>query len=140
MKKIFAIAGLLATMMAHAQANPVVGTFGHDYTEKTNEPVWTVSSAGQQIKLKSHGGGPTVKVTILSREQRKALWDALAFDSDTGSFAQAECVGGGAEYICHVPMAARAGIPELKTQKSDFFHYDRAGGLMEIRKIAAAKK
>lgn len=142
MRKIFTLICVVitTTTQAWAQSSMVVGSFSHRFSEVADAPVWTVKSFGRQFQIVSHGGNTNTVVVVLNEQERKDLWNALAFDIDTDSFLAAECVGAVLkEYICHVPSKSRAEIPQLRSRESDFFHYDKTGGLIEIHKIGAKK-
>lgn len=116
----------------------IVGSFSHRFSKSANAPVWTVKLVDKQFQLVSHGANTSADIILLNEQERKDLWTSLAFDVDTDSFLAAECVGAAhIEYICHVPHKSRADIPQLRSRKSDFFHYDKTGGLIEIHKIGA---
>lgn len=137
-KKVFALACLVVATTSKASPQPsiVVGSFSHRFSEVADAPVWTVKLVGQQFQIVSYGGNTSTDVILLNEQGRKDLWKALAFDIDTDSFVAAECVGAALiEYICHIPHKSRTDIPQLRSRKSDFFHYDKTGGLIEIYKI-----
>ena len=137
MKKWLTMACLLLASAAHAQTNPLAGTFGHGSTSKLDDPVWTVRVVAGQAQLYAHGSKTMAKGVLMTGQQRKQLWDHLDFASE--SFQQAECIEADGEYVCYVPKKSRARDTLLKSQKSDFFHFDKVGGLMEIHKIRGFK-
>ena len=139
MKNFLIIACGLLSAAVQAQTSTISGSFGHAFTGKANEAVWTVKANGATPLLVTVGAKTSVKAFVLTKEQRKDLWDKLSFDSSTGSFEQADCIATSEEYICNVPQKSRALISDLKDRKSDFFHFDSFGGLMEINKVPSSK-
>ena len=137
MNKFFSSALLLVTATTTTQAALPVGTFGHEFTSTKDAPVWTVQAGGGSYKLLSHGDGKKKSAHILTSGERKAFWTKMAWTP--GSDQDAECIGGTAEIICYIPTKTRQSIPAIQSQVSDFFHFDRTGGLMEIQKIGGDK-
>ncbi|MES2320291.1 MAG: hypothetical protein V4631_22665 [Pseudomonadota bacterium] len=137
MKKFLAPLLLILAASSTTQAAPPVGTFGHEFTSSKDEPVWSVEAKGDSYKVLTHGEGKRKSAHTLTPEERKAFWTKMAWVA--GSHQDSECIGDSAELICYVPTKTRQSIPDLQGYASDFFHYDKVGGIMEIRKISGAK-
>jgi hypothetical protein len=137
MNKFFSSALLLLTASTTAQASLPVGTFGHEFTAIKNAPVWSVRTQAGTYNVLSYGGGIKKSAHVLTRDERIAFWSEMAWTP--GSHEDAECIGNTLETICYVPTKTRKLIPALQSQASDFFHFDKTGGIMEIQKISGDK-
>jgi len=128
-----ALAGLL-TLPICAYASSLVGVFGHNYTERKNDPVWTVKQESGHFTLTTHGDGSTSLLKSLSGSEIKIFWKKMLWEQKTSE--KAECLGNRDEIMCFVPMQSRKGIPWLADNKSDYFYYDEMAGVMEINLIS----
>lgn len=133
MRKLLLIACLVTPALAAAQVAQVLGDYTHEFT-KDKRPVFSVKMAGEKIRLeyndKTHS-----EVVLLTKQERKDVWDALGFNSKTGSYEHAECVGAANEYICYLPKISRTQMSYFDDWKTDYFHYDKVLGVTEIRKM-----
>jgi hypothetical protein len=130
--KFLSSALLLLTASATAQAALPVGTFSHEFTSIKDAPVWSVLSKAGTYKILTHGDGKRRSAHVLTPGERKAFWTQM--DWAPGSHEDAECIGSAAELICYVPTKTREFIPELRSKATDFFHFDKMGGIMAIKK------
>ena len=128
------LAAFSFSLFSFAQSNPLVGVFGHNFSSKKNTPVWTVKEGKVDFQLHFHGDGSVTSVKTSSLDDRKKFWAAMWWSSDT--YANARCLGNSAEILCFVPKADRLREPGLRDLGSDFFHYDRIGGVMEVNRIS----
>lgn len=133
MNKYFASALLFVTTASTAQASVPIGTFGHGFTKSKDTPVWTVTPRAQGFSLVSHGDGRKTVAHVLTISEREKFWHAMSWGANL--HMNSECIGGKTELICYVPASTRQSIPDLQSQDSDFFHFDKMGGIMEIKKI-----
>jgi hypothetical protein len=122
-------------MLASAQVPHVLGDFAYKFTEE-NRAVFTVRSSGAKLNLVLNLNGKVVKVAALSKAGRKEIWDALDLEAEAGPYENAECVGTSSEYICYVPPVILPNKQVDKSTPSGFFHYDKVGGLTELRKLS----
>lgn len=137
MNKFFSSALLLLTASTTAQASLPIGAFGHEFTATKNAPVWSVRTQAGTYNVLSYGDGKKKSAHVLTRDERKAFWSKMAWTPS--SHENAECIGNRLETICYVPPKTRQLIPALQSQVSDFFHFDKIGGIMEIQKISGDK-
>jgi hypothetical protein len=118
---------------AHAGKDPIFGEFGHRYTKKRNEPVWTIREVAGRLTMKTHGDESESQIHRLSPSERSAFWEKMWWLGS--SHEHASCAGNSQQLLCFVPANARATEPYLKAMKSDYFYYDRMAGVMEVEKI-----
>jgi len=137
MNKLLSSALLLLTTTGTAQAAPPVGTFGHEFTSSKHTPVWSVQPLSGAFKILSYGDGKKKSAHSLSPSERGAFWAKM--DWPLSSSGNSECIGTTNEIFCYVPSPTRHLIPDLRSQTSDFFHFDSTGGLIEIAKISNMK-
>ena len=113
-----------------AQTTSLVGDFTHGYTEPKNESVWTVQNTSDMWTVYSHGAKETFKAKILSEEERINFWEKMWWPAPTAK--QADCLTYDVALICHIPKKAKIKIDRIKKNKSEYFHYDATGGVIEI--------
>mgnify|MGYP001214511719 CR=1 FL=1 len=125
----------LASFSCSAQANLLVGKFGHGYSKLKGTPVWEVTMTGNQLNLVTlNAEEPTQPTHELSDAERRRLWQAMWWPEETS--ITATCVGNSKEVLCHVPSQTRSNIGGLKSQTSNYFYFDPIVGLMEIMRIS----
>lgn len=137
MKALLKIVFIFMAAIASAKAALPVGTFGHGFTKVNGEPVWSIQAHATGYKLLGHGDGNIRSAHILTSAERKIFWSQMAWSS--GSYQNAECIGVASELICYVPPQARQSIPALQSHSSDFFHYDKTGGIIEAKFLRTGK-
>ena len=125
---------IAALVSLPAASAPPTGQFGHGYTSKQNDVVWTVRKSSSTYELVTHGDESVAAAHPLTLEERKAFWKKMWWQSD--SFSKASCLGNHSELLCHVPARSRKSDADLKGMQSDFFHYDPVGGVIEAKRIA----
>ena len=113
-----------------AQTASLLGDFTHGYTEPPNESVWTVQNTSDMWTVYSHGGKETSKAKILTEAERKKFWEKMWWPISTAT--QADCLTYDEALICYVPKKAKLKIDWIQKNKSNYFHYDAIGGVMEI--------
>lgn len=124
-----------ASAFCLADNNPLVGQFGHDFTRRKDEPAWEIKKDGAQYQLRSVAPGETAQAAhALSDAERRKFWQTMSWPEDTSAAAQ--CVGDSEHMLCFVPAATRQKIDWLKSNKSDYFYYDQAAGVMQAQKVA----
>lgn len=123
--------------IASAKAALPVGTFGHGFTKVDGEPVWSIQAHSNGYKIFGHGDGKKRSAHLLTSAERKIFWSKMAWSF--GSHQNAECIGVASELICYVPSQTRQSIPALQLHLSDFFHYDKSGGIIEVRLLRTSK-
>jgi hypothetical protein len=121
------------SLTAFAEPSRLPGVYGHDFTTKKADAVWTVKQRGDAFEVKRHGDGSVASGKSLSAEQRKEFWEKMWWESD--AYMKAECLGAEDDVFCFVPAPERAKESWLKDYTSNYFHYDPAGGLIEMRRI-----
>lgn len=117
---------------AQAQSLPV-GSFGHRYTDAPNTAVWTVTlhhAATQEYRLLRHSDAQQTKLKPLTKKEREQFWARMHWSLNEADAAV--CLGNWTDILCHVPHKVRLKNDWLKSYKSDFFHYDTIGGVMEM--------
>ena len=124
------------SMNACADAQVLLGDFGHDSTATKNKPVWTIrrTSAGL-LEVFWHSNGRSESVKVTSDEEKHAFWEKMWWDSD--SYKGATCLSSMESIICYVPPEIRKNTDWIRNHKSDYFRFDGFAGVMEIEKIKA---
>jgi hypothetical protein len=126
--------GLLLSCGIAAQAQSLpVGSFGHRYTNDTKAAVWTVTlhnASTQEYNLLRHGDAQQTKLKPLSKKEREQFWGRMHWSVSEADAAA--CLGNRLDILCFVPRKIRQKNDWLKSYKSDFFHYDTIGGVMEM--------
>ncbi|UXY14559.1 hypothetical protein N8I74_14700 [Chitiniphilus purpureus] len=118
-----------------ALADPPLGVFGHQFTEREGEPVWTIEQESADVfTLFVHGDSLGWRLDRLDSDEIKSFWRKMGWPQ--GAVHHASCIGDGESVFCHMPANARRRIPWLAENKSDYFYYDTMAGVMEIRLIA----
>jgi len=135
MKTIIIAAALgMISFVCMAQTELLTGKFGHQYTEPKNTPVWEIKKINDQYQLSIWGATETSQPSHeLSEQERRKFWQKMWWPED--SSVSASCVMNSEEMICYVSPKARNEIDYIKGYKSNYFHYDRMGGVMETHKI-----
>ncbi len=135
MKQVcIAVTLLLISHASLAESDPLLGKFGHDYTRSSQEAVWQIrrDAGGYQLNTLTHSSKASAQ--SWSAAQRKAFWEKMMWPVKVS--AEAKCVGNAEEVICYVPVGARKKVDWLRDNKSDYFHYDAMGGVMEAHRIS----
>jgi len=127
-KRLFISVLLFAYTTAFAETALPSGSFGLDFTDKPNEPVFKIESAGTDIKVISLADQSVYAGTVMTAESKQKLWSKLSW-ADT-SFESANCIAFEREAICNVPENQRKNNTSLNALKSDFFHYDPMAGVV----------
>jgi hypothetical protein len=132
--------GIAAQVQAQVQtqtqtpAQPLpVGSFGHRYTDAPNTAVWTVTlhnPATQEYRLLRHSDAQQTKLKPLTKKEREQFWARMHWSLNEADAAV--CLGNWSDILCYVPRKVRLKNDWLKSYKTDFFHYDTIGGVMEM--------
>jgi hypothetical protein len=134
MKKFAAILpldGLLSLTSAAAQQ--LHGNFTHAFTEPANQPVWTVTETNDSWKVLFHGSNEMFPAKKVNEAGRQAFWSQMWWPHEQAKNADCLTISRPAQgMICYVPATVRRNLPDLKSNKSNYFYFDRDGGLMEI--------
>ena len=134
MNRFLKTAFLFAAAIASAKAALPVGTFGHEFTKTKGEAVWSIQAGVASYKLIRHNDGKKQLAHTLTPVERKKFWLKMAWPA--GTHQNSQCIGVPGELICHVPSTTRLSIPALQSHSSDFFHYDKIGGIIEAQLFA----
>jgi hypothetical protein len=144
MKKILITLTLgFVSLTCAAQADLLVGNYGHGYTKKKGEAVWEIKDGSAQYQLVTlNDEEPPPQSHEFSESERRELWKTMWWPEQSsvsasciGSISQ-DVFGNSVRVICHVPPKARAEIGDLKNYKSNYFYRDPVAGLMEIQKLS----
>jgi hypothetical protein len=127
-KRLFISILLFAHTTAFAETALPSGSFGLDFTDKPDEPVFKIESASADIKVISLADQSVYAGTIMTTESKQKLWSKLSWTDK--SFESANCISFEREAICNVPENQRKNNTSLNALKSDFFHYDPMAGVV----------
>ncbi|HZX30103.1 MAG TPA: hypothetical protein VFF03_02010 [Rhodocyclaceae bacterium] len=117
-----------------ACANSLTGIYSHNYTAKKNEPVWSIKAKNNAFTLTTHGENGQSRLQTLTDSEIREFWEKMGWEEE---FAKGvECIGNAGDIFCKVPAKTKNGISWLRENKSDYFHFDKIGGLMEIKKAS----
>lgn len=116
-----------------AQSKLFQGSFGHEYTAKKNEAVWTIDFEPKSIVLITHGYQSKATLHELTKAEKDAFWKRMMWPASSGT--QARCVGNAEDLFCYVPMTERQEISWLQENRSDYFYYSQMAGVMEVTRI-----
>lgn len=130
--KLALVASLILPIYTHASS--LVGVFGHNFTGRKNDPVWTVKQEPGHFTLITHGDGSTSPLRVLSKAEITRFWKKMLWEQESSK--KAECLGNRDEILCFVPTQSRKSIPWLEDNTSDYFYYDKMAGIMEIYLIS----
>jgi len=128
----FLFVALCATS-AHS-SELLLGNFGHEFTGKKGETVWSIRATGSSYELFSLGGNFKTGLQPLSKAAVAALWKELLWPQATT--AGVVCLGNDEDIFCHVPQNQRKKIDWLAGNKSNYFFYSAMGGVMEIKRLS----
>jgi hypothetical protein len=136
LKSVIVLALLGATAPAAlAQADSLMGTFGHRYTQVAQTPVWEVRTSGDRYQLVTLGSAaPPLEAHELSENERRQFWQTMWWPGESSAWAR--CVGSARAVICHVPPRVRDAVGDLKRFRSDYFYFDPLAGLMEAERLS----
>jgi hypothetical protein len=134
MKKLGAILPLIGLLIsASAAAQELHGVFTHEFTEPANRPVWTVTETKDSWKVLFHGSNETFPAKKLSEAGRQAFWSQMWWPAEQAKKAECLSISRAAQgIICYVPANIRHNMKDLKSNKGDYFYFDREVGLTEI--------
>jgi hypothetical protein len=128
---ILALASLLGSTSAAGQQ--LQGDFTHAFTEPANQPVWTVIETNDAWKVLYLGSKEAFPAKQLSEAGRQAFWSQMWWPPAQAKEAECLTISRPAQgTICYVPAKVRDKLAGLKNNKSNYFYFDREGGLMEI--------
>ena len=130
LEQMYLLVCFILPITVNAQTTSLVGDFTHGYTDPKNETVWTVENTRDMWTVYSHGAKETFKAKILSEAERINYWEKMWWPTATAKLA--DCLTYDAALICHIPKKAKMKIDWIKKNKSDYFHYDAIGGVIEI--------
>jgi len=130
--KLALVASLILPVYTHASS--LVDVFGHNFTGRKNDPVWTVKQESGHFTLITHGDGSTSPLRVLSKAEITRFWKKMLWEQESSK--KAECLGSRDEILCFVPTQSRKSIPYLEDNTSDYFYYDKMAGIMEIYLIS----
>jgi hypothetical protein len=130
------LAPVLLTLSCSVQANdgPIVGEFGHNFTAKKNDPVWSIRRTATGLSILLHGDGTVVAAAIASDIQKQQFWDKMGWESNPHS---STCVAFPGAMLCHVPTTTRSKIFDLKDCRTGYFYFDSILGLLQVEKVGA---
>lgn len=136
MKRILIAATFFfASFASSAQPNVLIGRFGHEYTKPKGAAVWDVRTSGDQLQLVTlNAEESNARSHELTEGERRKFWQSLWWPEETS--VAARCVGNSEEVLCHVPPSVRSKINDLVRHRSNYFHFDPIGGLMEIQRAS----
>lgn len=129
------LAGIgLAVLSVNGCAEVLSGVYGHAFTGKRNDAVWTVQRSTAGIyQVLQHGDDSRMAGKVLDDAARLRFWQKMDWPQATVSVAQ--CLQFGDDMICHVPQPQRRQIVWLADNRSDYFYYDTMAGVMEVHRI-----
>jgi hypothetical protein len=127
-KKLFMSVLLLSHTMAFAETALPSGSFGLDFTDNPNTPVFKIEGSGADIKIINLTDQSASVGSVMNADSKKKLWSKLTWTD--ASFESANCISFDREAICNVPAEQRKANPALSALKTDFFHYDPLAGIV----------
>ena len=134
MRNLILSIALASPLLALAQSSVITGEFA-DKSTPGGRPIFSVRSDGDSLTLTYRQDGSIVKLPMMNELERKAMFQTLALDQEVGSYSTAECAGSPHEFVCYAPTPPSASGKSGQKAPATFFHFDKMGGLTELRKI-----
>ncbi|SFZ72039.1 hypothetical protein [Chitinimonas taiwanensis] len=130
-KAIFSSIVALCAVSVHSK-ELLLGNFGHAFTGKESDIVWSIRAKGSIYEILFHGDNSKATAQQLSDKAVAKLWKKLDWPEITT--AGVVCLGVKEDFFCYVPQEQRKKISWIADNKSDYFNYSSMGGVMEIHK------
>ncbi len=133
--KIGAIVSTIAALACQSvsASEILVGSFGHEFTRKNGDVVWTIRPKGNAYELHALGDNSKSTIKPMSSKAINDFWRKMLWPASTT--IGVSCLENTEDVFCYVPRDQQEKIDWISGNKSRFFYYSTMAGIMEINKI-----